>query len=212
MFVKTIDLFDDYCRRLDVIKAPSFNRDLGCEVRERLYQLGYIVDRVHELERTANEAFSRHKMAFIAHIEDIKHRGVAYESEPVPKGVEITKKEFEKHEKAEFEMKLLTEAFYYFAGRIRTILRNPQAPLPGLTNFECEGVRNVRNKLLEHAEGKDSQVSIQSFGWGAANGPVLKSIRYSSQKHIFPDQGLYINAEEFRENFERLIKNKLHKP
>ena len=103
-------------------------------------------------------------------------------------------------------MKLLAEAFYYFAGRVRTILRNTQAPLPGLACFECDGVRNTRNKLLEHAEGKDSQVSIQSFGWGGSRGPVIKALRYGGQENVFPDRGLYENAEEFRVNLERCIR------
>lgn len=212
MFKNVIALFDDYYRRLDAMNSPGFNRDLGCEVRERLHQLDYIVDRVRALELITKEAFSRYETAFVAHIEDIKRCGTAYESVPVPESMQITKEEFEKHETASFEMKLLTEAFYYLACRIRTILRNSKAPLPGLTMFECEGVRNVRNKLLEHAEGKDSQISSQSFGWGAARGPVLKSIRYSGQEHIFPDQGLYTNAEEFRKNLEHLIHSELHKP
>jgi hypothetical protein len=139
----------------------------------------------------------------------VKNRGVPYESAPVPPGVYLNGEEVEAHGKASFELKLLTEAFYHFAWRVRTILRNQRAPLPGLTSFECEGVRNVRNKLLEHAEGRDSQVSIQSFGWGAAQGPVLKALRYSGQEEIFPDRGLYRNAEEFRDNLERLLYAKL---
>lgn len=78
-----------------------------------------------------------------------------------------------------------------------------------LTSFECEGVRNVRNKLIEHAEGADSQVTIQSFGWGAAHGPVLKAARYHGQETVFLDAGLFRNAEEFRGNLERAVKSAL---
>lgn len=211
MFQGTITLFDEYYRHLDAAEAPGFNRDLGCEVRERIHQINYIVERIYELERTAKEAFSHHQAAFIKHIENLKRRGVSYESVPTPPSVNITKDEFDRHEKALFEMKLLTETYYYLAGRVRTILKNVQAPLPGLTSFECEGTRNVRNKLLEHAESKDSQISIQSFGWGADHGPVLKAIRCSGQEHIFPDRGLYTNAEEFRVNLERLLQAELSK-
>lgn len=206
MLQSTITIFDEYYRQLDAGAVLGFNRDLGCEVRERLQQLHYIVDRVQDLEEVARQAFSRHRTAFAAHIEELTTRGVPYESVPVPSSVNITREEFEMHEKATFEMKLLTEAFYYLAGRVRTILRNRQAPLPGLSSFECEGVRDVRNKLLEHAEGGDSQVSIQSFACGADHGPVLKALRYSGQEHIFPDRGLYKNAEEFRDNLENCLR------
>jgi hypothetical protein len=205
MFESTVALFDAYYRHLDAHAAEGFVRDLGSEVRERLEQLDYIVRRVRALELAANAARSRSLAAFRAHIEDVEARNVTYESEPLPPSASITREEFKIVQAAQFEMKLLTESFYYFAGRIRTILRNPMAPVPGLTSFECPGVRNTRNKLLEHAEGRDSQVSIQSFGWGAPIGPVIKALRYGGQENVFPDQGLYVNAEEFRENLERLL-------
>jgi hypothetical protein len=181
MFAQTIHLFDSYCRRLDAAATPGFNRDLGCEVRERLEQLAYMVDRVRSLEAAAQTAHERSQAAFRAHIEDLKTRNIPYESAPVPPEVSITREEFKVSQAAEFEMKLLTEAFYYFAGRIRTILRNKGIPIPGLETFECVGVRNTRNQLLEHPEGSDSQVSIQSFGWGGPNGPVIKALRYGDQ-------------------------------
>jgi len=206
MFESTSILFDEYCRHLDTKETQGFNRDLGCEVRERLQQLNYIVERVRKLENIAQQALSRHQARLIEHIEDLKSRGISYESAPFPSSARVTEEEFKTNDEASFEMKLLTEAFYYLAGRVRTILRNAQAPLPGLTNFECEGARNVRNKLLEHAEGGDSQVSICSFGWGAAHGPMLKALRYGGQEHVFPDRGLYENAEEFRDNLEHRLR------
>jgi hypothetical protein len=209
MFEGTIQLFDEYYRAMDKSAAVGFNKDLGCEVRERLQQLDYIIKRVQHLEHTAEKSMSRSKSAFLKHVEDLKSRGVPFESAPAPQEMKVTQEEFEQHQAAFFEMKLLTETFYYLAGRVRTILKNKQAPLPNLTSFECEGVRNVRNKLLEHAEGADSQVSIQSFGWGATHGPVLKAIRYGGQEQIFPDRGLYRNAEELRGNLERVVKSAL---
>ena len=212
MFESTVALFDDYYRHLDSKAVPGFNRDLGCEVRKRLQQLDYMVERVRELEKIAHQALKRSGDAGVAHYEGLKNRGIPYDSVPLPSNTKITKEEVDTHQKAEFEMELLTEAFYYFAGRVRVILRNKQAGLAGLTLFECDGVRNVRNKLLEHAEGKDSRVSIQSFGWGSAHGPVLKAARYGGEEHIFPDGGLYKNAEEFRINLEQLLRAKLYGP
>ena len=58
----------------------------------------------------------------------------------------------------------------------------------------------VRNQLLEHPEGRESQVLIQSFACGGPSGPILKAVRYGGQEGIFPDRGLYPNASEFEDN------------
>jgi hypothetical protein len=101
---------------------------------------------------------------------------------------------------ARTELKILTEGFYYCAARARAIARNSRAPLPGLGSFECTGVRDVRNKLLEHPEGSDSGVLVVSFGRGGTDGPVIKPLRQLSQVNVFPDAGLFRNAEQFRVN------------
>ncbi|MBK9169469.1 MAG: hypothetical protein IPM24_18680 [Bryobacterales bacterium] len=81
--------------------------------------------------------------------------------------------------------------------------------MPGLEGFKCQGVRNVRNQLIEHPEGGNSRVLIQSWGSRSARGPVLKAARYGEQEHIFPDQGLYVNAEEFRTNLTAVLEHAL---
>ena len=63
----------------------------------------------------------------------------------------------------------------------------------------------MRNKLLEHVEGKDSQVFIEGLGWGKENGPALKAARYAGQEVIFPDKGLYANATEIKDNLETIL-------
>ena len=94
------------------------------------------------------------------------------------------------------ELRTLTEAFYYIAARTRSVLRSGE--LPGLKSFECPGVRNVRNKLLEHPEGADSRVFTAGFGFGGDTGPHVKAVRRTGQEDIFPDAGLYKNAQEFQ--------------
>ena len=209
MFEDTISLFDDLYQRLDRDNAPGFIRDLGCEVRERLQQLDYVIARVRAAGAAAAAAFARSSQALVDHVEWVKSEGLDYQSVSAPDSTKVTPEEFRAHEAASFEMKLLAEAFYYFAGRVRSILRHKSQPLPGLASFECEGVRNVRNKLLEHPEGADSQVFIQSWAWSAPRGPVLKAARYGGQESLFPDLGLYANAEEFRTNLNQILRRAL---
>ena len=99
------------------------------------------------------------------------------------------------------EIELLTEAFYYLAFRARSVLQ----ALPGLDSFDPVGIRIVRNKLIEHPEGKDSRVLDQSFVFGADRGPVLRGMRFEHESPVWPDPGLYRNAEEFREKLQALL-------
>jgi hypothetical protein len=211
MYTKTIEIFDEYCRKHNAHLTPLFNNDLCAEVRERLEQLSFIVSKVKFLEQTATEYQRDWDAAIKLHLADLNRRGISFEDDPNVPFKEMTTQDARRQKDAIFEMTLLTESFYYLAGRIRTLLRNKHAPMPGLGNFESEGVRNTRNKLLEHVENSDSLVFTRSFGCGGSQGPVLRAIRLSTQENIFPDRGLYVNAEEFRENLERLLALSLEK-
>jgi hypothetical protein len=160
-------------------------------------------------EQRDNEVMNRQQTAFKKHVEYVMASGLDWEKTPPPDETKFTKEEFQEMQRLEFEIQLFTECFYYLAGRLRTILRNRAEPFPGLTSFECEGVRNVRNWLLEHSEREHSRVTIRSLGWGGPQGPVLKSIREQGQEQVFPDKGLYCNAAEIKANLERLISNAL---
>jgi hypothetical protein len=98
------------------------------------------------------------------------------------------------------------ESFYYFAFRARQIVRD----LPGLGAFECSGVRDVRNHLVEHPDKKNhSGVLMNSFGCGMPRGPVIKAVRLSHQVGKNPDAGLYVNALEFAHNLSKTIERYL---
>lgn len=209
MYKSTLALFDQYCQKFDALESSQSSRELRSEVRERLEQLSYIVSKVQELEVVATAVHRRFDAAMRIHLEDLSQRGISLEDDPEIPFPQMTREEVEGQKNALFELTLLTEAFYYFAGRVRTILRNTNVPLHGLGGFECEGVRNTRNKLLEHAEKPDSQVFTRSVGCGGTQGPVLKAIRLSTQTEIFPDRGLYVNAEEFKNNLERVVRTAL---
>ena len=189
LLTSTRRLFAEYLRVvIDGGHIPTAinnpRRDLANELSERLAQVDFILVRVTELELE------------IPTLSDMHECGHMYF-------------ELDAESAARIELRVLTESFYYFAARVRSIARNSKFPLPGLGLFECRGVRDVRNKLLEHPEGGDSQVLIVSFGHGGPNGPTVKPIRRVGQEQVFPDSGLFPNAREFGENLDRLLQQAL---
>jgi hypothetical protein len=191
---------------MDSTNVQGFNKELGCELREHLQQLDYLLNSVQEAEARFNSTQERSASIIKQHGERIISEGLSFESNPYPDEATITQEEFNNINHAMFEIKLFTECFYYLAGRIRSMLRHKEVPLPGLEKFEALGVRNVRNQLLEHPEGANSRVFINSWGFGASHGPVLKALRYEGQEQIFPDNGLYSNALEMKQNMESFLQ------
>jgi hypothetical protein len=102
------------------------------------------------------------------------------------------------------EMRLYVEAFYYFAFRIRNILRRDL--LPGLKFFECVGVRDVRNHLIEHPEGKSAGDIQQSFGFDPERGMTLKGSMAFAQPDTFRDPGFRANSCEFKAALNRVLR------
>lgn len=117
-----------------------------------------------------------------------------------------------KHAKLPFaacdELRLLLEAFYYSAHRVRDILQDGAAELPGLSHFEAIGVRNVRNHLIEHPSRK-SGVLIFSYAAGGPVGPQLKPVRWSLDPPGTQDNGLHKNAKEFEEALDRTLERSI---
>lgn len=201
MFDSTIEVFDRYCDKMEKDNLSSYNSDLAIEVRKRIEQLNYLFNMIKE--------------------KDDKHMKLVWDTGSVPLDLRdfvekagdsdttvMAEKRYEM-KMLMFEIEMYTESFYYLAGRMRTILRNHSEPLPKLKSFECEGARNVRNKLLEHAEGKDSRVFVQNFGIDGELGPILKAGRPEGQEDVFPDAGLYVNAKEIKSSLEQLLNKSL---
>jgi hypothetical protein len=180
-FGDTTKLYARYLRALRGQSALPCDFDLAGEVETRLRQLDFILARVDKLDRARIEYVSRPDP-------DVPSDGSFLRSNA-------------------FEVRLFTEAFYYFAARLRTILRHKDKPCPLLHAFESPGVRDVRNKLLEHPEGRDSRVFACDWTVGSADGPMLKIHREPNQ--VFPDRGLYVNAKEFRDNLEAVLQRAL---
>lgn len=194
MFDSTLVLFDKYFEKMVLLNTPGLNADLAQETRKRIEQLNFLHLMINEKQ---HRYFDLHwRLIGDGSLEEkIKKAGGSI--------TVVGSEEMKEMKDLMFEIELYTESFYYLAGRMYTILK--KGFLPGLKSFECIGARDVRNKLLEHADGKQSQVYIQSFGLGGDQGPTLKIERPTGQSHIFPDAGLYANAEEIRANLERLL-------
>lgn len=99
-------------------------------------------------------------------------------------------------------IELLTEQFYWVSFRARSAIRH----LPLLEQFEAIGVRNNRNQLIEHTEGKLSRIFNGGFGFGAEQGPVLACMRLDSASKSWSDAGLFVNVEEFSQGLIAAIE------
>jgi hypothetical protein len=198
MFKSVTKKFGKYLDKMKAENPVGFNSDLWTEANKRLEQLQWLYDHISRKHSRLMELNWRENRRMERLRKDFKLTSGSITGPQSPDSRKISR--------LMFEIEMLTESFYYLAGRMRTLLR--QGPLPGLKSFECKGVRNVRNKLLEHPE-KESQVFLQSFGVGGEEGPTLKVERPKGQETIFPDAGLWANAAEFKDNLEKLLDRAL---
>lgn len=98
------------------------------------------------------------------------------------------------------ELEMLTEEYYQIAHRIGHII----IKLPGLKSFDFKEISIIRNNLIEHPEGKNSMVMVNSFSYSRLDGPVIKGIRINNQlNHL--DKGLYLNNERFLNEIEKVF-------
>lgn len=202
MFEQALTLVQRYHEKY--VADPEFNSHLLAEVEERLRQLDFLLPRIRELEQKAEAAPLGVQRAMSAH----------FAAHPPPPGVsagavppvvaEAQEDMWKQIAAVQFEARLLTEAFYYFAFRAVVIFKS----LPQLKSFDPVGVRTVRNKLIEHPE-KQSHVYVQNFSTGRLEGPVLKGGRPPDQSQHFQDRGLNLNAEEFRDRLEAALNKAL---
>jgi hypothetical protein len=180
--------FAAYCEKLSgEANPPDRPRDdLGKEVVERLAQLAFLEAELMRLD----EAFGTVAMVAITNENgEVEHYNAT----------------FERDQQLRFGMRLGAEAFYYFAFRIRKILRNAEFPFPGFAKFEASGVRDVRNHLIEHPEGGASRVMNQTWSWTPETGIALKTGRQEWEPKSFIDKGFRANVVEFTNAFANCL-------
>ena len=100
-----------------------------------------------------------------------------------------------------FDLRVDTESFYWQAGRFRKLAKG----LPGLASFEAAAVRDVRNHLIEHPEGRSSRVLISSLHWHPETGLSLKKARPEGYSQAFMDEGIFRNMAAFADELAGLL-------
>ena len=190
MFEEVKSHFQDFSNKRNLDSAGDIESEYRIEAIQRLAHLEFIVSRIRQLsQRTpASDMVAEAEytqMSKGADLQDLHQ--FLYKVTPLRLN--------------EIEIMVLTEAFYYCASRARQVIRK----LPGLGSFEAIGVRDVRNKLLEHPEGKDSEVIENGFSVCFERGPIIKGVRRVDKVNVFPDAGLYPNCQEFVANLKAVL-------
>lgn len=116
-------------------------------------------------------------------------------------------------------LQTLVEAFYYLAWRLISLLDRAGGPVPELIGLRknCRGIRIVRNQLLEHPEGKDSEIHVPAIMFGTSKGPQMKFIAevktgadgrpmFRTNKAELFDEGLWVNAHELKVAIETKLR------
>lgn len=200
-FESTYNLCEQYKKINAQNPTKGFQLGYTIDGLEILEQLDYLFKKItisnnyfaeqNEILNKQFDAYRNHclenNLDYIEYISEIQH--------------EIPRSNHKKSDKFAFKAKLYSEMFYYKAFRLRNIIRYSG----GLgKKFECEGIRNVRNILIEHPEKSDF-IYIYSFGLGMKEiGPVLKTGNPENDKK-FKDIGLFKNATEFKMNLEKIL-------
>lgn len=167
---------------------------LGIEAVERLGQMQFLLSRVTAIQ---HHVLAGNPLSVSFLLLPIESPSTSTDSTDT--GIAISE--------AFFHVRLYTESFYYLAFRFRQILTTPTQPaggypLPLLHTFEAVGIRNVRNHLLEHPEGRISQKFSQDHSLGGTNGPQLK-LDSTLSEHT--DSGLFVNAAEFKQRLHTAL-------
>lgn len=205
MFEIARNLFSAYCTQLKtggVIHAG--HAEYQSEIAYRLGHMNFILARIKHLTVRTAQSDQAAQLQYDSYLTAVPPAALQTSAEGLAGYCEHLKLTMPLilHE---VEIGVLTEAFYYCAARVLNVLTRVK-PFPGLGSFKADGVRDVRNKLLEHPEGSDSTVIEVSSSFDFSSGPVIKGVRVASKVSVFPDKGLYINAGEFAHNLEAKLR------
>lgn len=155
---------------------PDFSEDHASEVEHRLWRMTRMIEKINSLQ--------------------VRLRSFGG-------GLEELRRNMEEYWNIQHDIEDLTEAYYYCAGRTRGVLKRS---IPSLSNFECPGIRDVRNHLLEHPETHGAPILVSRI-MGGPEGPIVKPTSQGTES--FQDPGLFINAREFVDNLAQQLRSRL---
>ncbi len=184
-FESTIILFDSYRSKFKETKPNYYPARWVQEIMKRFKQLSFVYDHIKAYEN---------KIIGMTNAVDYNQR-----------------KQSEEFKRLLFETEFFVESFYFIAFRVREILRHKNKGsyiFPNLKRCDAKGVRDVRNHLLQHPE-RHGGVLNQSFSVGGNNGPKLKPGFSEGDAPDSMDKGLWLNANEFKANLEKILTEAL---
>jgi len=180
-------------------KTAAFDENLAQEARVRLCQTEALHDRILALER---DMFEHELKGNPPSADRVSSKFVLHDlAAPPCDDPDAPLRPFTRAD----EMRVLLEAFYYNANRIRDLFRDSGRGLPGLARFEATGIRDVRNHLVEHPTRKRG-VKVMAIAVGGPLGPQLKPMRRANDATGTWDAGLSTNAREFCTSLESILQ------
>lgn len=193
-----------YCSALDA-NITKRGEHLLHEVRSRLKELQWLHVKISEIsEKLIEEAKNRNKeqgkensAVILVYMDTARPNCENYDGANSPP----TESD---------ELRILLESYYYSAHRVGDILRDGKKELPGINGFDCKGIREVRNHLVEHPTKKFG-VIVFSFMISEPLGPQLKPLRWSLDPKGVNDDGLWKNAESFEHEINRRLERAIEK-
>ena len=203
IFFSTVcNLYEKYKNSNEKIKPEGFNLGFIIEGLEKLKQLDYLFKEIKFLNNEIIKISEKRNQRFKDWHKYIEENHLDYKTEKWPQDMAGTKEERKNSREILFKSKLFSEHFYYVAFRLKKIIQYS----PGLgKSFKCEGVTKVRNILIEHPE-KAKQEFENSFALGNIEfGPILHAMRPKRNDEAFHDNGLFVNAIEFKDNLEKTL-------
>lgn len=194
---------EQYAERLRSVTMSTRADHLIQEVRARLRQLEWLYSRLLQIEASIDESARSSLPDGGASTARIKHVFTEASARTSDSAVQASLP-FQPSD----ELRLLLEAFYYSAHRVRDILRDHSDDLPGLSRFDAKGIRDVRNHLVEHP-GRAKGVLVPSAACGGPVGPQLRLLRWSLDSPGTHDKGLPVNTHEFLSALHRVLQSAL---
>jgi len=178
---------------------------LSAEISQRLLQLDLILDHLKQALSSIREPErEKRDLEWFKQAQPRFARGEITEEEYFA-GFSPPQRDRQSYIRAWGDVRLFTEMFYFVAWRLLEVL-NMQGPVafPNLREIKAEGIRKVRNLLIQHPEDAGAAANYEQSLIVTDDGPVLKTravvIKGNPQRvsatNESVDRGLYVNAED----------------